>query len=124
MVEVFPIEINQGEDFESIQNYVIRTNGVQTPVNLAGCTVEAQIRKKPGANAITLAFTAVVSNAATGEFTLSLTNAQTSSLNVKFPIDAQNANPEYYYDVELTLSGGTKKRLMNGPVIVSAEVTE
>ena len=81
-------------------------------VNLSGYSVAAQIRKSHQSTS-SVAFTSSVSNASSGEITISLTPTQTTALE----------QGRYVYDVLITASGGTKTRVVEGQVTVNPSVT-
>jgi len=82
-------------------------------INLTGCTFAAQCRQKASDASPLFSFTAVCSAPTTGKFTLSLTSVQTSAFNFKPAV----------YDVEITYPGSIVKRVLEGSVVLSKEVT-
>ena len=103
------IFIDQGATFTTTVT-VTDSNG--DAVNLSGYSVAAQIRKTFLSSSAT-AFTATISNASSGEITISLTDTQTTALEAG----------RYVYDVLITASGGTKTRVVEGQVTVNPSVT-
>jgi hypothetical protein len=83
-----------------------------TPENIAGRTYRAQIRTVKDAATIDLSFTAVVTNGAAGEITLTALPVATATLSVG----------THYWDLEET-SSGVVSTILAGTVNVLADVT-
>ena len=109
MASISNIFIDQGATFTTTVT-VTDSNG--DAVNLSGYSVAAQIRKTFLSSSAT-AFTASISNASSGEITISLTDTQTTALEAG----------RFVYDVLLTASGGAKTRVVEGQVTVNPSVT-
>ena len=109
MSSISNIFIDQGATFTTTVT-VTDSNG--DAVNLSGYSVAAQIRKTFLSSSAT-AFTASISNASSGEITISLTDTQTTALEAG----------RFVYDVLITASGGTKTRVVEGQVTVNPSVT-
>ena len=109
MASISNIFIDQGATFTTTVT-VSDANG--DAVNLSGYSVAAQIRKTFLSSSAT-AFTASISNASSGEITISLTDTQTTALEAG----------RFVYDVLITASGGTKTRVVEGQVTVNPSVT-
>ena len=109
MASISNIFIDQGATFTTTVT-VTDSNG--DAVNLSGYSVAAQIRKTFLSSSAT-AFTATISNASSGEITISLTPTQTTALEAG----------RFVYDVLITASGGTKTRVVEGQVTVNPSVT-
>ena len=109
MASISNIFIDQGATFTTTVT-VTDSNG--DAVNLSGYSVAAQIRKTFLSSSAT-AFTASISNASSGEITISLTDTQTTALEAG----------RFVYDVVITASGGTKTRVVEGQVTVNPSVT-
>ena len=109
MASISNIFIDQGATFTTTVT-VTDSNG--DAVNLSGYSVAAQIRKTFLSSTAT-AFTASISNASSGEITISLTPTQTTALEAG----------RFVYDVLITASGGTKTRVVEGQVTVNPSVT-
>ena len=109
MASISNIFIDQGATFTTTVT-VTDSNG--DAVNLSGYSVAAQIRKTFLSSSAT-AFTASISNASSGESTISLTDTQTTALEAG----------RFVYDVLITASGGTKTRVVEGQVTVNPSVT-
>ena len=109
MASISNIFIDQGATFTTTVT-VTDSNG--DAVNLSSYSVAAQIRKTFLSSSAT-AFTATISNASSGEITISLTDTQTTALEAG----------RFVYDVLITASGGTKTRVVEGQVTVNPSVT-
>ena len=109
MASISNIFIDQGATFTTTVT-VTDSNG--DAVNLSGYSVAAQIRKTFLSSSAT-AFTATISNASSGEITISLSPTQTTALEAG----------RFVYDVLITASGGTKTRVVEGQVTVNPSVT-
>jgi len=103
------LTVDQGSDI-SYTIDVTDANG--DAINLSGYTVAGQIRKSYS-SLTSVSFTAVVTNTSTGEVTISLTSTQTNDMKAG----------RYLYDVEMTSSGGTVTRILEGQIEVIAGVT-
>ena len=104
--------VNQKSSFRAVFNV---KNSDGTAVNLGGYTVAAGYKADIGAaDSTQVDITSSITNAATGEITLSLTKEQTNSMK----------NPRYVYDVVITeTSSGFRTRLIEGAIKVAAGVT-
>ena len=109
MASISNIFIDQGATFTTT---VTVTDSSGSAVSLSGYSVAAQIRKT-FLSASATAFTASISNASSGEITISLTPTQTAALEAG----------RFVYDVVITASGGTKTRVVEGQVTVNPSVT-
>tara|TARA_B100002019_G_scaffold198723_1_gene172174 strand:+ start:179 stop:511 length:333 start_codon:yes stop_codon:yes gene_type:complete len=109
MASISNIFIDQGATFTTT---VTVTDANGDAVNLSGYSVAAQIRKTFLSSTAT-AFTATISNASSGEITISLSPTQTAALEAG----------RFVYDVVITASGGTKTRVVEGQVTVNPSVT-
>ena len=105
---VINISIPQGSDFEETFQST-ESNGSAS--NLAGFTGEAKMKKHSGATSST-SFSVSITGS-TGEVTISLTSAVTTTLSPG----------RYLYDVRLTSSGGAKSRLVEGMAMVTAGIS-
>ena len=109
MASISNIFIDQGATFTTT---VTVTDANGDAVNLSGNSVAAQIRTTFLSSTAT-AFTATISNASSGEITISLSPTQTTALEAG----------RFVYDVLITASGGTKTRVVEGQVTVNPSVT-
>jgi hypothetical protein len=101
--------IEQGTTFRRV--LTLQENG--TAMNLTGYSVASQMRSTHDSASIVATFTGTVSNAATGQITLSMTNTTTSGIDEAL----------YVYDIEITSAGGDVTRILQGTVTVTPEVT-
>ena len=105
------LSVDQGTDF-SAEVIVEDANG--DVANLTGYTGAGQIRKTYSSSTA-VAFAVVVTNAAAGLITLTLTNAQTNTMKAG----------RYVYDVEITkTANGEKTRVVEGQVTINPGVTQ
>ena len=109
MASISNIFIDQGATFTTT---VTVTDANGDAVNLSGYSVAAQIRKTFLSSTAT-AFTATISNASSGEITISLSPTQTTALEAG----------RFVYDVLITASGGDKTRAVEGIANVNASVS-
>lgn len=110
--------IRQGATFDAA---VTLTNPDDTPVDLTGATVRAQIRRKALDTSLLAAFTVTVTDAAAGAFTFGLTAAQTAAL-----VAGENdfeANSRAVWDMELEDASARITPVFYGQVLIHREVT-
>ena len=110
MAIVSNLTVDQGSTFSASIDITDTEDNILT---LTGYTVAGQIRKTYDST-ISVDFSASVSNASTGEVTISLTPAQTNAL-----VAGRNV-----YDVEITSAGGTVTRVIEGQLEVTPGVTQ
>jgi len=109
MASISNIFIDQGATFTTT---VTVTDASGTAISLSGYAVAGQIRKSHLSSTAT-AFTATITNASSGEITISLTDTQTTALEAG----------RFVYDVLITAGGGAKTRVVEGQVTVNPSVT-
>ena len=110
MAIISNLTIDQGSTFSASIDITDTEDNVLV---LTGYTVAGQIRKTYDSSTA-VSFSASVSNASTGEVTISLTPAQTNAL----------VAGRYVYDVEITSAGGTVTRVIEGQLEVTPGVTQ
>jgi hypothetical protein len=113
LADNYQISIDQGATYSLALTYK-DANGAA--INLTGYTAAMQIRTSYEAASTVLSLTSssgIVITAATGLLTINITSNQTAALNPS----------TYVYDLEITSSAGVVTRLIQGSVMVSAEVT-
>jgi len=93
-------------------------------IDLTGNAFAGQIRKSASDPTIIATFTCMITDAPAGEVEISLTDSQTSAIPVKASTSPERESTEYAYDIERTISGGTKQRVLEGIASVSPEVTK
>lgn len=81
---------------------VVDSQGIA--INLTGYTVISQLRKTYGSNTFTSFITQINSDPTTGKISISLSAAQTASLE----------QGRYVYDVLITSTGGLSTRVVEG----------
>jgi hypothetical protein len=109
MAAISNLYIDQGSTFSAI----ITIRGSDgNPLNLTGFTVASQMRKSYGSTTA-YSFNASVYDAATGKVRLQLSAEQSSLIKPG----------RYLYDIEIT-SGSNKTRVVEGLIIISAEITK
>ena len=104
------LTVDQGTDF-TMSVDVTDTDG--DALNLTGFSVAGQVRRSYFSTTA-VNFTCAVSNATSGIITVSLSGTQS---------DAMKAG-RYVYDVEITNSGGTKTRVLEGQLEIMPAVTK
>jgi|TARA_B100001094_G_C17446726_1_gene446257 hypothetical protein len=101
--------IEQGTTFSRV--LTLQENG--SAMNLTGYSVASQMRSTHDSSSIVATFSGSVTNASSGQLTLSLTNSQTSAIDEAI----------YVYDVEITSGAGAVTRILEGNITVTPEVT-
>lgn len=110
MATITNLYIDAGADYSIIVT-ANQSNG--DPLNLTGFTVKSQIRKSY-ASPTAYDFTTSLYAPAAGKIRLSLTAAQTSAIKPG----------RYLYDVEITSTIGEKRRVLEGIIIITPEITQ
>ena len=105
----YNLSIEQGTSW-SIQLQVDQPSG--TDVDLTGYTFQGRLAKSDYDDS-PVDMTAILTDATAGTFTLALSSSQTSALD---------STIEYVWDVDMTSSGGTTTRLLQGRVTISPEL--
>ena len=120
----YDLYIEQGATFYRECTYKDSTG---TPINLTGMTLAAQIRRSYSDPNITQTVTCTILNQAipanVGKFTLEISAVDTAAMVANPAVDFQNSITNYTWDLELN-TGSTVKRLMQGTVYLSPEVTK
>jgi len=101
MASLSNIFIDQGSDFIN-ELEIVDSQGIA--INLTGYTVISQLRKTYGSNTFTSFITQINSDPTTGKISISLSAAQTASLE----------QGRYVYDVLITSTGGLSTRVVEG----------
>ena len=104
------IVIDQGADYSASID-VTDIDGDN--INLTGYAAAGQIRKSYSSTTAVNFAVSVASPATSGILNISLTNTQTNAMKAG----------RYVYDIEITSSGGTKTRVLEGQVEITAGVT-
>lgn len=115
MAAKYKITIYQGETFSKV--FTWKTGDPKNPVDLTGYTARMQIRKKYGSTVVLLSLTTenggVTLGGVAGTIILNISAADTSSIDWTAGV----------YDLELISAGGIVKRLLQGTIKISPEVT-
>jgi hypothetical protein len=110
MATVTNIYIDQGANFS---NTITVNDATGSPLNLTSYTTASQMRKSyQSSTAYNL--NATITSASEGKVQISLTAAQSGSIPAG----------RYLYDVEVTASGGSKTRIVEGIAVVTPEITK
>ena len=110
MAIISNLTVDQGSTFSASVDITDTEDNILV---LTGYTVAGQLRKTYDSSTA-VSFAASVSNATTGEVTISLTATQTNALIAG----------RYVYDVEITSAGGTVTRVIEGQLEVTPGVTQ
>ena len=111
MATITNLYVDQGSEYKSIMT-LTAANG--TPLNLTGYTVASQMRKSYFSS-FAHNFTCTVIDAAAGKIQLSLSTESSSAIK----------GGRWLYDVEITnTTTSEKKRVVEGVVIVSPQITQ
>lgn len=92
-----------------------------TPIDLTGCQLRSQIRRKALDAAIVVTIDIAVTNAATGTARMLITPAQTASIVVGESI--KDTESQFTWDLELVDSSGDVRTLLYGDCVIFREVT-
>ena len=111
MAVISNLFIDAGADFTTT---VTVTDSTGSAVDLTNYTIASQIRKTYEAASATVAFTTTKTAATSGQFTLTLTNAQTAAI----------PHGRYVYDAVITSGSSVKTRVVEGIVTVNPRVTQ
>lgn len=101
--------LDQGATFT--RQLTVKENG--SAMNLTGYSVASKMRSTHDTSTVAGTFTCTISNASGGIITISMTSSTTAAIEEGM----------YVYDLEITSSGGTVTRLMEGNITVNPEVT-
>lgn len=117
--ERLDLSIRQGATFGPFLAQMFDPDGT-TPINLTGCTITAQIRKRAADRKIAATLAVPITDAVNGRYEFVLTAEQTAAI----PAGESPASPasRYVWDMELHHTGGVLP-LYYGDVIVLREVT-
>ena len=110
MATVANIFVDQGSDYSNI---ITVTASTGQAIDLTGYTVASQMRKSY-TSSIAYAFTASIYSAAQGKVRIQLTATQSEAI----------PPGRYLYDLEVTSSAGAKKRVVEGIVTITPQITQ
>lgn len=114
------LSIEQGATFK---RKLIFTSATNVPIDLTGDSFAGQIRSSASNPTIIISFTCTITNPTAGEVEITLTATETSSIPVRASTSPEKESTTYAYDIERTLAGGSKQRVLEGLANVSPEVT-
>lgn len=103
--------VDQGSTFNTILTLTDDTTNL--PINVAGYSINANIKKSYYSTNNTAVFTSTINDAANGNVTISLLS--TTSSNIKAG--------RYVYDVKITSPGNTVTRVIEGILTVTPKVS-
>lgn len=117
---VYDIELEKGSLFSIACTY---KDELGTAIDITGLDLRGSVKAKATETLELCAITCTITDAAQGEFTVSILPTESIKLDTKGKSYLDTTT--YYYDVELfdPLDIENVKRLMNGSVIVSPEQT-
>jgi hypothetical protein len=120
---IYDLYIEQGATFFRECTY---KDASGAPIDLTGMTLAAQIRRSYSDPTIAQTITCTILNQAVpanlGKFTLEISAVNTAAMVVNPAVDFTNTITNYTWDIELN-TGSAIKRLMQGTVYLSPEVT-
>lgn len=120
MASEYNLEINQGETF--ILNMTLKDTITGIALDLTGYIFRGQIRQFANSSTVIEEFTCTFVDAATGQVQISLTDEETSLIPAHG--STYKSKTKYVYDIEMEDPTGQVRRLLNGYVYVSPEVTK
>lgn len=109
MATVANLFIDQGSDFSAV---VSLKNQDGTAINLVGYTVASQFRKSYQSSTA-VNFNVTVIDDMNGKIELALSDQATSGIRAG----------RYLYDVEITSNSGNRKRVLEGIIVLTPEIT-
>lgn len=112
--------VDQGSDFRFDVELL---DADDNPVDVSGCIIIGQVRKKMSNRGVDAVFTIVPIDLTLGRFTLVLDAIVTSNLQCNLSHTAHRTITEFAYDVEVHAGDGTVTRILQGVLNVSPEVT-
>lgn len=114
----YDIELTQGDSF-SLPITITDNATIPVAINLTSTTITADIKQHVKNTAALVAFTVTITNAAAGQFTLSLTPTQTALL----PVTKDDESNILHYDVEFAYSVSNIQTEFGGTITVLQQVT-
>ena len=107
-----------GDDYEFNMRYGYGPDkSIETPFNLTGCTIKAQLRDEVINNTIAATFTCTSPNPTDGQISCVLTSVQTASLVFR------GAFKNYVFDVEIIDIDGKVETIIQVNLVVRKGVT-
>lgn len=108
-VELF---MDQGADFRTVVN--LTDEITNTNLNLSGYQIRSQMRRSYYSANAAATINCAITDASTGEITMSLTSANTSNIKAG----------RYLFDLEATDATGFTSRVLEGIITVTPEITK
>ena len=112
MAAYVELYIDQGADWNSTIN--LTDDVTNTSINISGYSVRSQMRRSYYSTSPSANITCTVTDFATGEITLSLTNQETANIKAG----------RYLFDVETINNGNTVTRILEGIITILPNVTK
>lgn len=116
---VLDITIEQGSNFSLV---VRLKDDSGNALDLTGYTMRGQIRASCASATTIIALTCTNTDPTLGQFSCTLTAAQTTALVTTGATFDEYV--EYVYDVEIVSAGGVVTRVLNGAAFLSPEATK
>jgi len=110
----YDITITSGDYF--IRNFVYKAASIVT--DITGYSVKMDLKLRPTDDTAAVATTCVITDAANGAFSCSLTKEQTAAL-----IRAGQNRTKYSYDLELTNTSGNPETIIVGKFMVERGIS-
>jgi hypothetical protein len=110
-VYVNNLVINSGSDFT--QSFTLEGSDNNSPLNLTGFEVDAQMRKWSGSSSAINFSASIIAPSTSGRISIGLTSGQTIDLK----------SGRYVYDILISDTYGIKTRVIEGMVLVREGVT-
>ena len=104
--------MDQGTTFSNI--LTLTDDLTSASINVSGYTVRSQMRRSYYSAKATANITCTITNASSGEITMSLTDGQTANIKAG----------RYLFDVETVDTGGVVSRVLEGIITVTPGVTK
>lgn len=118
--ERWDLELRQGSSFGPVRH--VLTNPDETPVNLTGCQVRGQIRRKALDTTVVATFVCTIApDPLLGWYEFALTDEATAAIPCGPTI--ADALSQFEYDIELEDAAGRVMCTLQGRVSVKPEVT-
>lgn len=114
----YDITLTQGDTF-SLPITMADDQDPPQAIDLTSTTITADIKQNPKSAGALESFTVTKTNAAQGEFTLSLSAAETAA----FPVTKDDSSNILYYDVEYTYSPTNIQTEFGGTITVLRQIT-
>ena len=104
------ITVDQGSDYSAVIDV---TDSDGDNIDLTGYSAAGQVRKTYSSSTAVDFTCTVATPASSGKLNISLSNVQTNAMKAG----------RYVYDIEITSSGGTKTRVLEGQLEITPGVT-